>query len=372
MHNGDRPASRWVRCDGRILTLLLVSGVVGLALLTSCGRMPPPEFWTWSEQDSIKVMNIVAGWKDTLWSWIEEDPAISQPITVIPDTARKVLRKSMREKKLRPASLPRSFFFPGAGGNFYRVFDSLHTMVESVIVTKDTTVTVKLNEHFAGHMYIVTDSHVRYILDTVINGMPFKLYDSTFSPHVETITVNLHGWSERYLEIEPVDKAKRDQWVVKKVSGGARIGCPDDVTAPFLGGIQLVTTTGRRDTLVLRPDSLHWGIQRLYPRDSLLSYTTRDSITLILSRAVLLNHWYWEPEDVVLFLHLPHPTAPDKSERRLVRAPIGASPPYQATFRFSTPGLKQIYVEVIPISALTEPNAEFASRLWGITLDIKE
>jgi hypothetical protein len=341
-------------------------------LLTGCGRTPPPEFWTWSTEDSVQVMKITSAWKDTLKSWFEEDPALSEPITAIPDTTRKVLRKSMRDKKLRPAAMPKSFFFPGAGGNFYRTFDSSHTTVESLIVTKDTTVTVKLNESFSGHMYIVVDSHVRFITDTMINDMPFKLYDTVFSTTAETETMKIHGWSERYLEIEPVDKTKRDQWVLKKISGGARIGCPDDITAPILGGIQLTTNSGRRDTLVLRPDSLHWGIQRLYAREGILSYTVRDSITLVLATTVLLGHWYWEPADVVLFLHVPNPNDPQKSVRKLVKPVLGGTAPYQATFNLPTSGLKQIFVEMAPIAALTEPSAEFSTRLWAITLEIKE
>ena len=354
------------------MILLLILGAVGFALLTGCGRMPPAEFWTWSKEDSIQVMKIDSVWKDSLKSWFEENPALSEPITIIPETTRKVLHKSMIDKKLRPAAMPKSFFFPGAGGNFYRTFDSSHTTIESLIVTKDTTITVRLNESFSGHMYIVTDSHVGFIRDTTINNMPFKLYDTVFSANAETETMTIHGWSERYLEVEPVDKTKRDQWVLKKISGGARIGCPDDVTAPTLGGIQLTTNSGRRDTVVLRPDSLHRGIQRLYPRDSILSYTTQDSITLVLNTVVLLGNWYWEPTDVVFFLHVPDPNDPQKSVRKLVKPVLGGSAPFQATFTLPTPGLKQIFVEMVPIAALTEPSADFTTRLWAITLDIKE
>jgi hypothetical protein len=356
---------------------LLVLGVMCAGLFTGCSTLPPAEFWTWSAQDSTQIMAIVAEWKETLKSRIEENIDLSDPIVgsgALSDTSTySSLHKAMKDKKLRPASMPRSFFFPHT---FYRTFDSLH-MQESLITVKDTTVTVRLNESFWGHVTIITDSIVRFVKDTTINDIPFKKYDSTFSPAVETVTTAWLGTSERYIEIEPTDKVKRDHWVIKRLSGGARIACPDEATAPYLGGIQLLSGTERRDTLVLRPDSLrvspssHWGMQGLYARDSLLSYSTTDAVSLYMHAVALFGNLWWSPADVMLFLHVPDPNDATKSVRRLVKPIAGRAVPDSATFTIPTAGLAQAYVEVVPISSLTEPGASFTTRLWGILLDIK-
>jgi hypothetical protein len=42
-----------------------------------------------------------------------------------------------------------------------------------------------------------------------------------------------------------------------------------------------------------------------------------------------------------------------------------------SSFRFANPGLRQVGVELIPISSLTEPVAGVTSRIWDILVDIK-
>jgi hypothetical protein len=325
--------------------------------------MPPPDLWSWNALDSARIDTLVKAWKDSLRSHFEEDTLLSERVHYLPDTTRAALYKSLRENKFRGRFFPRSF---------YRVTEC--SMSDSANVTKDTSVTVKLIESFVGQLVIRTDSATRWRKETLMGGMPYNVYDSTFSAKDTTLVLVFKASSERTLFLEPTEASKLTPgatrtWVLRRISGAARIAAPDDAAAPVLWSVQLVTRAGRRDTFNLRPDSLHFGVQRLYNRDSLLTYSTRDTISVVLIRSsrYTSSGFDWDPADVCIFLHLP---ADDlvHSIRRTLR-PI---PNDTTSFRFATPGLKQIYVELIPRAILTEASPEVISRLWGIPIQIKE
>ncbi|MEO0108226.1 MAG: hypothetical protein ABIK62_03525, partial [candidate division WOR-3 bacterium] len=257
----------------RYVLLLLAVFAVCVFTSTGCGRAPRPDFWSWSAADSAQIVALVSAWKDSLKSHFEEDTALSEYITYVPDTTGKLLRKAVRDNPFKQHWFPRWFV---------RRFTS-HIIVDSITQTKDTTVTVKLIEHFKGVVEIHPDSATKRLpKDSIVNGVPYPLYgntsdttgqparrftfmprDSVF-PQDTAILVADSGTSVRYLFLEPTNKATRDKWVLKRISGVGRCAFPDDAQAPFLGGLQLVMRNGRRDTIVLRPDSLHYGAQRLY------------------------------------------------------------------------------------------------------------
>jgi hypothetical protein len=340
------------------IVVLALVGLTGLVLLTGCGRMPPADYWTWSAQDSTKVMDQVQNWKVAFKVTFAEDPILSDRVTYVPETTKTALRLSMRENKFKFRFFPRTFSHTLAA-------DSL---VDSTYVVKDTTVDVRLREGLAGKVTIVTDS-VTLVRnpDTVINGMHYKVYDSTFTARETTIVEKLEASGDRYLHFEPADKTKRDSWYLKRMSGGEQIALPDDATAPYLGGLQIVAKAGRRDTFVLRPDTLHRGIQSLCDMDRMLTYTTADTIVFLLDKVALLGHLWWDPGDVWAFIHVPHPTDPTKSVRRILRPLPGDT----ASVTFATPGLRHVYIELVPRISLTEIAPKFVSRIWAIPLDIK-
>jgi hypothetical protein len=358
----------------RDLILLLAASALCIACFTGCGRTPPAALWSWTAEDSTKVTTLVAAWKDSMKSHFEEDSALSEAVTYLPDTTRKLLRKAVKDNPFKQHWFPRMF---------YRRFDSLHVVSDSITQTKDTTVTVKLLEYFDGKVYMRLDSATKYLGDSVIGGITYRVYgnssdttgnrfrymrrDSVF-PQDTLLLIPVHGVAESYLYFEPNDKVNRTDWVLKRLSGGKRYASPDEATAPYLGALQLTTPAGRRDTIVLRPDSLHYGMQRLYRRDSLLTYRVGDSISIEIVSGFVLNNYSFDPIDITGFVHLPNPADPERSIRRCIST-IPATT-INTTFAFSTPGLQFIYIELIPRPVLSERVENFSSRVWGIPIQV--
>jgi hypothetical protein len=347
--------------------------LAGVWLLADCGRTPPPEFWTWSADDSTKVRAAVSTWEAKLMSDFA-DSLVSGPggadtsdlITYIPDTTRKALRQTLRENKYKQRWFPKTFT---------RTF-TVDSMVDSVWTTKDTTIEVRLREFLTGVATITTDSVARLRNpDTVIGGMHFQVFDTFFtyqfpSPestnHETLLTVTVNATCDRELFLVPMagdtlDKVHRTDWKVKRISGAGRYYCPDQAGAPFLGVMQFVTNGGRRDTFSLRPDTLHPGVQRLYCPDSLLTYTVGESIQVAMSPTALLGQLWWSPPDIVAFLHLGH-------QRRNLRI----VPPY-TTFAFTAAdvGMKQVYIEIVMRDPLTQKSNDFLSCMWAIPMNVK-
>lgn len=340
------------RATRRTLCRLIVVGAVFTVLLIGCGRTPPPEFWTWSPEDSTQIRAIVDQWKAKLTSDFADNVTLSESIVFVPDSTTAALHKEMRENKYRQR------YFPAT---FKRVFDTLRTqMKDSIILTKDTTVTVKLTEGFFGQVTIYTDSLTRFRKDTVIAGTPFKVYDTTFSAQDTVLTTEVSGSCERELFIERDTLTK--QWQMKRLTGGGRYFSPDAPSAPYLGCLQL-RHSGRSDTIVLRPDTIHYGIQRLYSVDSLLSYSVDEHITVGMARVPLLGHLWWDPKDAVPFLHLGH-------KRYTILVP---SAPDSTVFSFAATdtGLRQIYIEIVPRQNLTDVSPNFNSTMWAIPVRVK-
>jgi hypothetical protein len=349
----------------RDLILLLAASAALVVIIQGCGRLPPAAYWSWSAQDSTRVTALINDWKDSLMSHFEDDSALSESVNYVSDTLR-------------------SFFLPSALGSnpykqhwfpsqFYRRFDSLHVMVDSVTQVQDTTVAVTLYEDFAGHVMIHIDSATKYLRDTTIGGFTYPVYttrylprDSVF-PNDTVISLAFSGTATRYLFIEPTNKVKRDAWFVKRISGGALYYSPSVASAPFLGSLRLTTASGVDDTVVLRPDSLHYGIQRLYARDSLLTFKVGDPVTLdwTAGGTALLGNYWWDPPDLFGFLYLPNPNDPN----HYIRKNIHMSQPY-TTFTFDSPGLKQIYVEIVPSANLIQFQDNYTSTIWGLPIQV--
>ena len=337
----------------------------GLVLVAGCGRLPPESYWSWSTDDSTKVHAIIDTWKASLKSDFADSVGLSEFIDYIPDTTRRALHQSMRENKFKPRWFPKTF---------RRAF-TVDSMIDSVWTTKDTTVEVRLKEILVGTATITTDSATLLRNpDTVIGGMHFQVFDTFFTYqfpapesviHETTLTVPVVATCERELYLEPVSKAGTGgvrEWVMKRFSGAGRYYCPDVSSAPFLGAIQLVSNTGRRDTFTLRPDTIHRGAQRLYNKDSLLTYTVGESISVVMTAAAFFGQLWWDPPDMVAFLHLGR-------ARRNLR--ISPQPATTFTFGAGDVGMKQIYVEIVRRDPLTEQTDNFTSCMWAIPVTVK-
>jgi hypothetical protein len=316
--------------------------------------MPPADLWSWTAQDSTEIVAQVMTWKQTLRTVIAESLALTKRCSLVPDTTGRALHRNMKENPYKAR------FFPGV---FTRTITE-YMMADSAKPTRDTTVTVKLSETFSGFVTINTESLARFVRMETIGGMVYKRFDTLFSAGETTLVVPYKGSCDRYLYFEPNNKAVRDTWMLRSISGAARIASPDEAGAPLVYGLWVNSSSGRRDTFMMRPDSTHYGAQRLYKLDSLLTYTTAESINVRLPKA----YWdagYVDPKDVFAFIHLP------LSDSHSYRRPLHPFPDDTTSFAFATPGFKQVYFEVMPRAALTEITPSFTSRIWGIPLTIR-
>jgi len=119
---------------------------------------------------------------------------------------------------------------------------------------------------------------------------------------------------------------------------------PDD--APYIAWMYLADGN-REDTVWLRPDTLHYGIQRFYPLDALLAYAVGDSLRV--------SDFLTSVTDVATYVYLDH-----------VR--------YESGFGWVplTPtGRRRLFVEVMPIEVLWEMTGDYNATVWGIPIDVE-
>jgi len=248
-------------------SLLLLAIIVG-ALVIGCGRMPPEPYWTMSTEDSTTIQGIVNVWRDTFTTKFEDDFCNVAGHSNA-DTLKKFLLADMRSIWMRPHYWPRTFK--------RQVTD--YTMVDSFISVKDTTVTVTLNENFHGMVVIKADSCTMrdtLRLDTVIGTDTLPLYSRFFYYQPDTVVENsFDGYGSRSLHFDKKDGS----WKLKKISGGLRIFVPNENDAPYLSLCSLRTRV-KSVGIQLRPDTIRYGIQRMYNMDSIMSFPPTDTFTM--------------------------------------------------------------------------------------------
>lgn len=335
----------------------------GLCLLAGCGTKPPPALWTWSASDSTKVIAAVSAWEAKLTTDFADVAESSEIVGNLPETTLQALHQDMRENPYKQRWFTKTFS---------RVF-TVDSTIDSLTEVMDTTVEARLFEVMAGTATITTDSVTRFIEDTVISGMPFKLYDTLFSPVESTITVPVNAVCERELFLVPmagdtIDKVHRTNWVVKRISGAGRYYSPDLADAPYIGVVPFVTNGGGRcDTFWLRPDTTHLGVQRLYSPDSLLTYAAGESIEVWLNPtwssglATFDGQLMWSPPDIAAFLHIGH------ERRNLLTGPLAFT---SFAFTAADVGLQQIYIELVNRDPLTQADVDFSSCMWAIPINV--
>jgi hypothetical protein len=246
---------------------ILLLAIAACILLIGCGTKPPAAYWTWSTQDSTDIQTIVDQWRGTFTDSMENN---FYPLTYQSDTLNKILYVDIRNIWMRPHYWPREF---------KRVL-STFTVTDSFIVVKDTTVTVKLITDYDGEVEIHCDSAtLRDPLrpDTVVGVDTFALYSRRLYYAPETTFANhFSGKGYRYLHFDK--KGPNNTWQLSKISGGARIFVPSENDAPYLALCSLRTRT-KSYGIQLRPDTLTYGIQRMYELDSMMTFPPTETIT---------------------------------------------------------------------------------------------
>jgi hypothetical protein len=303
-------------------------------------RVPPEPYWTWTTEDSTQIQHIVNQWHN-IFKTSFGDTDTFQHITSFWDTIRGICKDDMRTIWMRPHYWPRAF----------KRTLTRHDMYEIFTPVKDTTVLVQLIESIAGTIQIQTDSCTVKIGDTTILGDTFPLYTRHFIYSPDTLlTKNLNGISTRYFHF------KRDSngaWKFSKTTGGARIFLPSEGDAPTIFEGVICSTGVKVCTVMTRPDTTHYGMQRLFNIDSILSFSTTETINVRFYK----RYYIYEFDPLVSFgfWHYEH-------QRRDLRIPR-----WMTRLTTLNPDWQHIMLEIVPWDVLCK-RGDYNAILWSILI----
>jgi hypothetical protein len=341
------------------------------ALFLGCGRVPPASFWEPDARDSSAIDSVVRANADFLRIGIAE-LQLTMISTVLPGSTGTLLANELTGNRFKqrfradmiqhyiPRDTTRDSVLQYLEYTFIATEDTIrdsvmHDTVKVETVYTRQTATVSLAETIPGlfklHVFRATDS-LRESLFFPNPGETLRLpfYSDTMTPRNETLSKTMSATTASGVVL----KKDNGQWSLWKISGGNRFYAPNPDDAPYFFYIYL-TGGGRTDTITLRPDTLHYGMQRFYPLEDttgegVLTYTRLD--TLKVSK-ISTNNAY-----PILYLHFRG----QRYEFDNARIPLDAVPP----------GLYRLYVEHIPIQVMWETKGSYSGTVWGIPIRVTE
>jgi hypothetical protein len=290
------------------LTILIFSMCFVASILVNCGRLPPEEFWTGDTDDTTGIKGVIA--------FYDTDPTSAwQGFLSRLDFVGMIDTLRFKRSTVFPNSEVASLEFKIKQAYHPSSLELTLTSTETdtnIVFIYDTTASVELITKIKGIAKIGCDSVRTYTGDTVIGTDTLMLFGgwrykeavretiirndtvlaetsmirNPLAPQYNGfLTKEFEGQIWRGLFFEPVDKnASPLEWELTKISGGASVRIPDsEDDAPYnYWTIVKEKGTFTTDTIYNRPDSIHFGIQRLYPfPDSVWSYaSTSDSIEI--------------------------------------------------------------------------------------------
>jgi hypothetical protein len=331
---------------------LLLLAVFVTVLVIGCGRTPPAPYWTWSQDDSIAIVNIVNTWQDSFATISTTTYNLEDSFNLVTlhstDTIAKLLRQDIRSRWMIPHYFPRSMKreFSAAG----------YQMSDSFTPVKDTTVMVKLVETFNGVAIINADSAtMRDPLrpDTVVGNDTFPLYSDHFYYAPDTVVQNnFSGNSIQYLYFDKKD----GPWKLRKISGGGQIFVPNENDAPYMTACSL-RTSSNAVYLRIRPDTTQYGIQRFYNIDSIFNFHASETL------AVWISGVSYSPFFSFGFLHYKH-------QRYNFPLPGDPTLNVRVTYPLSwTTGFSHMMFELAPWENLCE-HGNYNALFWIIPMKI--
>ncbi len=325
-------------------------GAVGLglalvALFVGCGTSPEVAFWEPDADDSAGIKAVVEANKAFFSSEFNELTMLKCD-TLWPGTTLTRFRKEVRENpykmRFRTDSIQHVFFSDS--------FELEYTYVANLDTARaETTATVTFAETIPGVLSLHGFKYTRFLGDTVIGEDTLPWYDTLFtdtSMYIEKpiTATTLNGC---------VLKKSGGQWTLWKVAGGSRCWAPNPDDAPYLAYVYLTAKNAVGETtdytMNLRPDSLGYGIQRLFTMEELPTFHVGDSLwSRGLATTVL---------DAANYLHFGTERHEFKSSDK-----VGLT---QA-------GTYKVYMEQIPIEVLYESTGEYTALVWGMPIRVIE
>jgi len=302
-------------------TWRIAYSVVLLAYLAlsvnNCGRLPPEKFWTGDNNDSANVKQEIEKYNTGEWQgFLSRFDFVGTLDTVkfLKTKVFAVTQANPLEFKIKqtywPSRLEIALTSQKTDTNFTFVYD--------------TTVTVELVTKIKGIARIGCDSVQAYQKDTIIGSDTLMIFDPSWkSKHFlhdtivrgETVLVydTLVPWYDsivltkafdgqiwRSLYLEPEQKnASSRVWKLKKMNAGSTVRIPDsEDDAPYnYYSIVKEKSTFAAETIYDRPDTIHYGIHRLYQfPDSFWSYRANQDSLEISTLYPILN-----PQDTIFY-----------------------------------------------------------------------
>ncbi|MEO0079785.1 MAG: hypothetical protein ABIK44_03810, partial [candidate division WOR-3 bacterium] len=146
-------------------------------------------------------------------------------------------------------------------------------------------------------------------------------------------------------------------WRLWKLSGGLRFSAPTPEDAPYLAALYITNGT-RVDTVTPRPDTLHFGIQRLYRPEELPTFTVGESL--------------WVQSALTMATEAQNFAFFDGQRYQLARSSVNN---YLVSFQpnkipLTRPGLFRLYFEQIPFEVLYEAGGSLTAVVWGMPIRV--
>ena len=322
--------------------------VVLSAAISGCGRTAPEGFWEPTKDDTAAIKATVEANKAYFRTGIAE-LAMIMCDTVLPGTTRTILAGELQgnpfKQRFRLDQLEHVFYTDS--------YDLDYTFIAGLdTLETETTCTVTMAETIPGvlrmHAWKMTDS-LRESLFFPSPGETLRLpfYDSVMTPSDTVIEKPIRGASTDGCVLKKVN----GQWQLWKISGGGRFYAPGPDDAPYILYVHL-SSTNRTDTVLLRPDTLHYGIQRLYSMDpadnQLLTFTTGDWLKvarLLTNQGDAFDYVYFNGQ----------------------RYEFGDT----VKFEGATPGIYRLSVEHIPAAVMWEVKGKYTATVWGVPIRVQ-
>jgi hypothetical protein len=334
-------------------TRLILCGVVLCAVFLGCGRTAPEPFWQPTKDDSAGIASAIEQNKALFATGLAE-LALTFCDTTLPGTTAVIFRKEVKgnpfKQRFRLDSL-QHVFDTAAYDLEYTFTANVDSVLQpdSTIIT-ETTCTVTLAETIPGTLYMhawrMTDSLRESIIIVPPNEtLRLPLYDTVATDCDTVITKPIAGASVDGCVL----KKTGGQWELWKVGGGSRFYAPGPDDAPYIVSFYLASRD-RVDTVFLRPDTLHYGIQRFYTfatGGQLLTFDTTDFVKVSKVTTV--------PGDFGNYVYL------DNHRVEL-----------SDTIRFSAAdtGLHRLYLEQVPAAMLWEVKGKYVATVWGVPIRV--
>jgi hypothetical protein len=334
---------------GAVLCALLAVAIFG------CGRTAPEGIWEPTKDDTAGIRAAVEANKGYFRTGLAE-LAMQMCDTALPNTTATILAKELKGNRFKARFRLDSLehvLDTATYGLKYTLIAGLDTL------SQETTCTVTMAETLPGtlvmHAWEKTDSlRESLIIVPPAETLRLPFYSEVMSPCDTTITKRIDGAS-----IEGcVLKKENGEWKLWKLAGGGRYYAPGPADAPYIFYCYLKSANSRVDTVNFRPDTVHYGIQRFYSKDSadnqLLTYSVGDWVTVTNVQTNMYDSY-----DYLYF-----------NGKRYEFGPGGVSD----TVRFDSVSPGHIYrlsLEHIPATVLWEVQGEYNATAWGIPIRIQ-